>query len=175
MVGQPHQDWGRLVIRLRPVFLLMVLAVSARASVETSLLFDGTAGLFSGSDPDAGKSLKDTNSSGPQLSWVLNPLVNLPEWRSVFSPSWDFDYSGVNNVLKVEDELYLFSQQMTNSFSLGGMSGPGPDTRFKFYGLLTEFNAKQVLDEPWGAGLYDYQDLGGRGSWSQKWDTGLPL
>ena len=122
---------------------------------------------------DTGGNLKST---GGQASLSLGPVWAASAKQGLrFTPTYDFDYSGVNAVLKVEEEQLLFSQQMTNYVTLGGAYKTSADTRFGLKGFYDGFNGKVATDDIWFKGVYDYQDLGVDANWSSKWETRLPL
>ena len=135
---------------------------------------EGRAGLVQGQNP-AKSAQENLRSLGGEAELSVAPVWWSEEspWRIL--PSWDFSYSGINNVLKVEEDLFLFAQQMTNRVDLGGAWRPDGDRRINGKIFYEAFNAKAAADEPWFRGLYDYQDTGLYVDWLRKWPTSVPM
>lgn len=170
MPSQPMKRGAHLVLAL-------ALAALAAEPVRAAFTFpiEGRLGFVNGSNNQR-QSEDNLKSSGGDGELSLAPV-----WAAAgktglrFTPTYDFEYSGVNSVLRVEEALFLFSQQMTNNVTLGGAYKTSADTRFGLKAFYDGFNGKVATDDVWGKGIYDYQDLGADLSWSSKWATAVPL
>ena len=111
--------------------LLMALVLGGvRAwAVESIWPIEGQLGLDQGNDPKK-TNAENLRSLGGDLSLSVAPVFYWPgsAWR--FTPSYDTNYSGVNNVLKVDENLYLFAQQWDQQLDMGGTLRPNADTRY---------------------------------------------
>lgn len=156
---------------LRHIVFAMLLAVglaTAGQAYELIVPVEGKAGLVQGENPRR-SSEENLRSFGGDAELSVSPVLGWrgSNWR--FTPDWQFTYSGVNNVLKLDEDLFLFTQQMTNKVDLAGAWRRDKHTRVNFGIFYEAFNGKLAADEPWFKGLYDYQDSGLDLSWRTAW------
>ena len=161
---------------LRIALLCMVLALGLARPAWAVFLFpiEGKLGLLNGANNQR-NSEDNLKSSGSEVELSLAPVwAQRGKSGLRFTPTYDLDYNSVGTVLRVEEELFLFTQQMTNAVTLGGGYKTSADTRFGVKAFYEAFNGKVATDEPWTYGLYDYQDLGADLNWSAKWALRVP-
>lgn len=150
--------------------LALALGMLPRAASALEMIFpiEGKGGLVQGYNPRRSGE-ENLRSFGGEAEINLFPVIGSrgSHWR--FTPSYTAEYSGVNNVLQVDEDLFLFTQQLTQTVNLGG-AWRGDEHRRVNFGLFYEgFNGKLAADEPWFKGLYDYRDAGAEASWRTAW------
>lgn len=156
--------------------LVLALAFSSAPGWALEAIFpvEGKGGLVQGYNPRR-RGEENLRSFGGELELSLFPIVGArgSHWR--FTPSYVVEYSGVNNVLQVDEELFLFTQQLTQTLNVGGAWRKDRYRRINFGAFYTGFNGKLAADEPWFKGLYDYRDVGLEASWRDAWGRSKSL
>jgi hypothetical protein len=148
---------------------LLAAAVSAPlGAFELIVPIEGKGGFVQGQNPKRSGE-ENLRSFGGEADFSIAPILGWrgSKWR--FTPAYSFGYSGVNNVLKLDEDLFLFTQQMTNKVDIAGAWRKNKDVRVNFGAFYESFHGKLAADEPWFKGLYDYQDSGVEVSWRHGW------
>ncbi len=148
--------------------LLFCLSLSSGlAAFESALNFDASLAGVTGWNP-ARRAEDNLRSQGAEASLGLSPVFG---WRGspwFMTPSYGADYSSVNNVLKVDEEIFIFAQRLNQDLNLGGHYRFAGGSKLKLAAVASVFNGIESKDESLGKGQYDYLDSGLDTSWDSS-------
>lgn len=146
--------------------MLLLLPLAGRA-MEAAMSAEGSLYAVTGWDPNR-RAEDNFKGSGGEFSLYLTPILGWHDSRFLLTPAYDIDYSGTNTVLKVDDEVFIYSHRLTNTLELGGAYKTPSQNRYGLKIFYEGFNGTQSVDEHLGYGQYDYQDAGIKLSWTKK-------
>ncbi len=154
--------------------LALISLAACPLQADFSMPFEGRLAVVQGSDPNK-RAEDNLRSVGSEVSLYLSPLLAWEDSSWYFNGAYDLDYSSVNQVLKVDEEIFNFTQRMNNVFELGaGWRGKGGRNKVSLKGFAELFNGKEATDDVWLKGQYDYRDRGARLTYTRTSRTGRP-
>lgn len=147
--------------------VLLSLAPALAEAAKLSLASEGSVTGVSGWDPTR-RSEDNMRGQGVDLNLYLQPLISMKDGSWLITPNYDFDYSSVNNVIVVDEEVFLYYQHMTNRIELGGAWRSRGGQRIGLKAFHTAVNGVGSVDEKLSTGVYNYNDSGLKASYSIK-------
>lgn len=156
------------------VSVCLALASGGASAAEFFVITDGSLGGAFGYDPQKPAD-ENFKSGGGEASLYLGPRFKPGKSGWLLSGDYDFDYSGNQSVIKVDEEVFMYLQSMTNLFDLGASyrTRGGAQTRLTLFGEL--FNGTQAADESLSTALYNYRDIGAELGWEKTFGAELPF
>jgi hypothetical protein len=151
----------------RTLLALLCLLPLGAPAFQAAMVTEGSLTGISGWDP-ARRSQDNLKSAGGELKLYLQPLLAFREGSWLFSPNYDLNYSNVNTVLTVDENVFLFNQYLSNLIELGGAWRSRGGQRVGFKVFETAVNGTTAANETLNSGLYNYNDFGAKASWSKK-------
>lgn len=162
-----HQGEAMLSAKKWALGLLALTFGMPLMAMETTMVSEGSLTGISGWDPTR-RTEDNLKSAGGEIKLYLQPILAFKDKRWLITPNYDFEYSNVNNVLAVDDSVFLFNQYMSNLFELGGAWRNRGGQRAGLKGFYTAINGTTATNEKLSTGLYNYGDLGVKANWSLK-------
>ncbi len=158
----------------------------ARAEFELVPLLDAslaiTGGRFASTDAGTVVDLQGNTIPPVQTSSSGDVYVSAaPNFRFTevpglwITPAVEFEYSGANNLLSIDDETFLFAKRLDLYYLIGANYALDRtwSAKLKAFGRLE--NVAEAADEDLLTGLYDYRDVGGWGEGSSVYSLGTPM
>ena len=147
---------------------------AAHAEFKSVWPVDGRLGLINSSVP-GNTADQDIKGSGVDVEASFAPILGWTGSRWLVLPLAEADYNTASQIIKVDDQRYLFLEQLDSRFELGTAWRVTPDTRFSLRGFNENFQAKQAANEQLSTGQYNYQDVGAGVDWKSKWNAFVPM
>ncbi|NTV51823.1 MAG: hypothetical protein HGA76_02245 [Candidatus Firestonebacteria bacterium] len=162
------------------------LAGTAAAEIEFIPLVDASAAVSSGKfetnsagsqvDPAGNTHSPNDNSSSGDFYLSLAPnfrFTGLPNlW---ITPYLEFDYTGANNLMQIEDEAFVFAKRLYFYYVLGASYDFNKTWTMKVKGFGRIENSAETKDESLNDGLYNYRDAGGWLEGRARYELGVPM
>ncbi len=150
--------------------ILLSLGCTAYAKLEFIPMLDAslainTAGLkIEQTDAKTQQTSGNDQSSGQNAYLYLAPNLGFTEIPGLWiTPALEFEYSGTNNILFIDDESFIFSKRYNFYYLLGLNYRFTPVWSAKLKGFGRMENTLETADETVETGLYNYSDLGAWG------------
>ena len=154
--------------------LSLALSAPLAAEFRSTWPLDGRLGGLNSTVPT--RTAEDNlKSSGGEMELHFDPILGWEGSRWLILPTLDIEANSANTILKVDDERFVFVDQVNTEFDLGTAWKRTPDQRFGFKFIAAGFQGKEATNENINTGQYNYQDGGVQLDWRQKWDTETPF
>ncbi len=165
--------------------LLFFITSLAFAEIEFIPLLDASiaasTGKFesdqTGNQVDAQGNTRNSNDASSSNDFYLSfsPNFRFKELPNLWiTPYFECEYTGSNNLLKIEDEAFVFAKRLYLYWVLGGNYQLGDAWTFKAKGFGRMENDAETNDETLSNGLYSYRDAGGWGEANVRYSS-LPM
>jgi hypothetical protein len=148
--------------------LALGLAGSALAEIEFVPLVDASAALTGGkfsadnTDADGNTHAPNDNSTSGDFYFDYAPNFRFTELPNLWiTPYVEFEYTGANNLLQIEDEAFIFTKRLYFYYVLGATYKFSPAWTVKAKGFGRLENNAETNDETLNNGRYSYRDGGG--------------
>jgi len=150
--------------------ILLSLAYASHAKLDFIPMLDAslalnTAGIKT-EQIDAADQQASSNdqSSGQNAYLYAAPNLGFTEIPGLWiTPAIEFEYSGANNILLIDDESFIFSKRYNFYYLLGLNYRFTPVWSAKLKGFGRMENTLDAADETVETGFYNYRDLGAWG------------
>jgi hypothetical protein len=151
--------------------LTLGLAGTALADIDFIPLVDASAALTSGKfqsdntgnqvDPAGNTHSPNDNSSSGDFYLSCAPNFRFTELPNLWiTPYVEFEYTGANNLMQIEDEAFVFAKRLYFFYVLGATYQFSPTWTVKAKGFGRMENDAETNDETLSNGLYSYHDAG---------------
>lgn len=124
----------------------------------------------------AGDSTSAANSGAGNLYLSMSPNFRFTEVPGLWiTPTLEFEYSSANNLLPVEDQLFLFNKKLDLYLLLGANYAFNRVWSLKAKGFGRLENVVESADEDLNTGLYNYRDAGAWLETAAAYTLGVPM
>jgi len=116
----------------------------------------------------------DQESTGENIYLYLAPNLGFTDIPALWiTPVIEFEYTGSNNLLNLDDDAFVFNKRLNLYYLLGINYAFNPvwSTKLKGFGRLERM--AETADETLNNGLYNYNDIGAWGEISARYRLGL--
>ncbi|MCK5241017.1 hypothetical protein KAR34_01075 [bacterium] len=118
----------------------------------------------------------DQQSTGENVYLYFAPNVSFSEIPGLWiTPSFEFEFTGANNLLQLEDEAFVFQRRLNFYYLLGANYAFNRAFSAKLKGFGRIEKAQESNNETIDTGIYNYNDAGGWGELSAKYRLGVPM
>jgi hypothetical protein len=118
----------------------------------------------------------DTTSTGENAYFYFAPNVSFSEIPGLWiTPAFEFEFTGANNLLQLEDEAFVFQRRMNFYYMLGANYAFSRNWSAKLKGFGRMERAQETNDENIDTGTYNYNDAGAWGEINAKYRLGIPM